>query len=246
MNIYEIIGDAVKYPISNWRKLIILGILFLLVNSLPLVGRVLLAPQLVLIGVYLILMIIPLFFVIGYIFRVLKTTIAGFNELPEFDKPWEMFIDGLKVSIVVIIYMITPWLIMRIGLFIARSNLTISSITGLVGFIVAIIFLLLLTIAIAHMAANNQFRAAFMIREVLDIISRIGWGKYILWYIIVVIIIGIISFILNFIIMLGYIGLNIATGPLVAYIIANLLSAIFIRSYLSLFFSRALGLLYPK
>ncbi|MBC7118022.1 MAG: DUF4013 domain-containing protein [Methanobacteriaceae archaeon] len=246
MNIQEIIGDAIKYPASNWRKLITLGILFLLVNSLPLLGGLLPAPLLVLIGVSLILMLIPLFFVIGYAFRVLRTTIAGFDELPEFDKIWGMFIDGLKVSSVAIVYMIIPWLIMNIGPFIAHSNPTASSITRLLGIIIAIIFGLLLTIAIAHMAANDRFKAAFRFREILDVISEIGWGKYILWYIIVAIIVWIISFILNFIITLGYIGLNIATGPLLAYIIANLLYAIFIRSYLSLFYLRALGLLYPK
>lgn len=246
MNIREIIGEAIKYPASNWRKLITLGVLFLLVSSLPLFGGFLSAPPLVLIVVSLILMLIPLFFIIGYVLRVLKTTIAGFDELPEFDGLGRMFIGGLKVSIVVVIYMIIPWLIMDIGPFIAHANPTISSITGLVGVIMAIIFLLLLTIAIAHMAANDQLRAAFRIREVLDAISRIGWGKYIIWYIIVGIMVWIISFTLNFIISLGYIGLNIVTGPLVAYIIANLLSAIFIGSYLSLFFCRALGLLYSR
>jgi hypothetical protein len=200
VNIREIIGDAIKYPASNWRKLITLGVIFLLINTLPLLGGFLSAPPLILMVVSLILMLIPLFFVIGYTFRVLRTTIAGSDELPEFDRLGEMFIDGLKVSIVFIIYMIIPGLIMDIGPFIARANPTISSITGLVGIIVAIIFLLPLTIAIAHMAANGQFRAAFRIREVLDAISRIGWGKYIIWYIVVVIMVGIISFALKFII----------------------------------------------
>lgn len=244
MDIGEIISDAIKYPASDWKKLIILGVFYLL-------------------G----FLIIPLFFAIGYVFRALKATIAGFDELPEFDEWGGMFVDGLKVFVVSLVYLIIPLIIIGVGVFTSLEkllsspgaftpygNVIVTDLTLLqaglgiiiIGIIVAIIFGLLLTIAIAHMAANDRFKAAFRFREILDVISEIGWGKYILWYIIVAIIVWIISFILNFIITLGYIGLNIATGPLLAYIIANLLYAIFIRSYLSLFYLRALGLLYPK
>ncbi|MBK6586552.1 MAG: DUF4013 domain-containing protein [Coprothermobacter sp.] len=111
-----------------------------------------------------------------------------------------MFIDGLKVSIVFYNLYDNTGADHGYRPLHSPANPTISSITGLVGIIVAIIFLLPLTIAIAHMAANGQFRAAFRIREVLDAISRIGWGKYIIWYIVVVIMVGIISFALKFII----------------------------------------------
>ncbi|BAW31895.1 MAG TPA: DUF4013 domain-containing protein [Methanothermobacter sp.] len=246
MDVHEIIVDAIKYPASSWRKFITLAMLFLLLKSLTLF-RVLPKYPLISATLSLILTLIPLFLVIGYIFRNLKTTIAGSDELPEFDKLGGMFIDGLKVLLVSIIYMIIPGIIIGAIIYLNIPNSTIRIITQSIGVIVTIIFILLANIAIAHMASKKgQFKAAFHVREVTNAISKIGWGKYIIWYIIVIIIIGIIRYAVTFIIKLGYIGLSMVISPLVSYIIASILSAIFISSYISLFYSRALGLLYPK
>jgi hypothetical protein len=70
MDIGEIISDAVKYPSSDWKKLLILGVFFILC-----------------------FVIVGIFFVLGYFLRILKSTIAGADELPEFDDLGDMFID---------------------------------------------------------------------------------------------------------------------------------------------------------
>ena len=62
MDIGEIISDSIKYPSSNWGKVLILGIIT--------IASVL---------------IIPVFLLIGYVFRIIKATLAGIDELPEFD-----------------------------------------------------------------------------------------------------------------------------------------------------------------
>lgn len=216
MDIGEIISDSVKYPISDWKKLLTLGILFLLS-----------------------FLLIPAFLAIGYAFRALKATIAGFDELPEFDEWGEMFIDGVKVFVVTIAYMIIPLIIIFAGIFLQASG-----IITVVGSILAIIFGLLLTIAIAHMAFNDsQLGAAFRISEILDVIADIGWADYIIWYIVVIIVAGIISFIANLVIGLisGLIGL---IAPLVGSAVSYILSALFVQPYLNLFYFRALGLRY--
>ncbi|HIH61330.1 MAG TPA: DUF4013 domain-containing protein [Methanobacteriales archaeon] len=231
MDIGEIISDSVKYPISDWKKLLTLGVLLLLS-----------------------FLLIPVFLAIGYAFRTLKTTIAGFDELPEFDEWGEMFIDGVKVFVVTIAYMIIPLIIIFASIFFTGSyGLTLTNVLlplqaggsiMIVGFILAIIFGLLLTIAIAHMAFNDsQLGAAFRISEILEVIADIGWANYIIWYIAIIIVGGIIGFIASLVIGLisGLMGL---IAPLVGSAVSYILSALLVQPYLNLFYYRALGLRY--
>ncbi|REE28190.1 uncharacterized protein DUF4013 [Methanothermobacter defluvii] len=177
MDIGEIVNDAIRYPSSDWKKVIILGVL--IIASI---------------------LILPVFLVMGYGFRALKASIAGFDELPEFDEWGEMFVDGLKVFVVQIAYMIVPLIIIFAG--VLGSFTMVSPDTGvitnptaftglvggttIIGIILAIILGLIETIAIAHMAYNDsELGAAFRFSEILDVISQIGWLDYIIWYIVV-------------------------------------------------------------
>ena len=62
MDIGYLTSDAMKYPSKDFKKVIILGLLMLIS-----------------------FLIIPAFMVTGYIFRVIKWSIAGVEDLPEFD-----------------------------------------------------------------------------------------------------------------------------------------------------------------
>jgi len=163
LDIGEIVNDAIRYPSSDWKKVIILGLLFLIS-----------------------FLIIPIFLATGYGFRALKASIAGFDELPEFDEWGEMFVDGLKVFVVQIVYMIVPMIIIIAGVFGSLSMVSPdtgmitnpTAFTGLlggtviIGVILAIILGLIETIAIAHMAYNDsELGAAFRFGEILDVIS---------------------------------------------------------------------------
>ncbi len=226
MDIGEIIGDALRYPTSDWMKVIELGILFLLS-----------------------FLIVPAFLALGYSFRALKATIAGLDELPDFDEWVDMLIDGLKVFAVTIVYMIIPIIVIVVtmglsspaALPIGYPNMTDLAIMQpgmgigiLIAFILAILFGLLLTVAIAHMAFNDSLGAAFQIGEILNIISEIGWVDYVIWYI-AVIIIGGIGFVASFII-----GIIPLIGPIISFV----LTAILLEPYLNLFYYRAIGLRY--
>ena len=222
MEIGEIISNAVKYPSYDWKKVIILGILFIL--SFIIVG---------------------IFFVFGYYLRIVKSTIAGIDELPEFDDWGNMFIDGLKVLVVNFIYLLIPGIIIFVGVFtsiasLAATNTSIYTapasffaligITGIIGIILALIFALFAHIAIANMALYDEIGAAFRFNEILDKIKMIGWGKYIIWYIFMLItgfVIGLIASILNII-------------PLIGTIIALLV----IYPYFVMFYSKSLGLIF--
>ena len=60
-------------------------------------------------------------------FRIIKATLAGLDELPEFDEIGEMFVDGLKIFVVAIVYAIPVYIIAAIlGLIIGGSTTTTS------------------------------------------------------------------------------------------------------------------------
>ncbi|MGI6464261.1 MAG: DUF4013 domain-containing protein [Methanobacterium sp.] len=224
MDIGEIISDSIKYPSQDWKKIIILGILIIL-------------------SIYL---IIPIVLVMGYFFRILKSSIAGFDELPDFDEWGEMVIDGLKMFVVQFVYLLIPLIVIFVGAWASIASMSVTASgnvanpnlflglmggTAIIGFILAIIFQLIGSIAVANMALNDsEFGAAFRFSEILELISMIGWGKYIIWYI-VMIIIGIVFMVIASVLqIIPFIGMIIAT--LVVY------------PYLTMFSSRSLALLF--
>lgn len=106
------------------------------------------------------------------------------------------------------------------------------NITVVFGLILAIIFGLFEIIAIANMSFYDELGAAFKFREIVGRISKIGWGRYILWFIIMIIIgiiFGIIAGILNVI-------------PYIGFIIAFIL----VYSYFYMFGGRSTGLIYAS
>ena len=58
MDIGEIISDSIKYPSAGWTKVVILGVILII----PIVN----------------------FIGLGYLFRIIKATFAGIDELPDF------------------------------------------------------------------------------------------------------------------------------------------------------------------
>ena len=222
MDIGDIISDAVRYPSSDWKKILIMGVFFIL--------------SFIIVGV---------FFLLGYFLRILKSTIAGVDELPEFDAMGDMFIDGLKVLVVYIVYLLIPGIIIVAGIFtsiasLAVTNTTISTaptsffaligVTVVIGYILALIFGLFAYIALANMALYDELEAAFRFSEILDKIKMIGWVKYIIWYIVM----GVIGLVIGFIAGL----LNII--PILGVIIALL----FIYPYFLMLLARSLGLIF--
>jgi hypothetical protein len=221
MDIGEIVSNSIKYPTSDWTKIIVLAVILLI----PIVN----------------------FIGLGYVFRIIKATLAGLDDLPEFDEIGDMFIDGLKILVVGIVYAIPVWIIAAIFSAIigavapvdytTTTTVGAGMITGIilgniVIFIIALIVGLIAVIAIFNMAYNDgQIGAAFRFSEILNYIARIGWGKYILTYIVVALIGSVIVIAAAFIgLLLLFIGIFI-TLPLA-------------MSYIYMFGARAIALLF--
>ena len=230
MDVGNVMTDSLKYPSSNWKKVLILGVMILFS-----------------------FLIIPLFIVLGYFVRVLKASLAGLEDLPEFDEWVDMIVDGIKVLLVGIVYSLPAIVIMAVSMIAIWGSL--SSITamqstgmspttalgmftgiGFIGMIVAILYLLIITpilyVAIANMAYNEELGSAFRFSEIFGLISQIGWVDLIVWYVVVILIGFVVSFIG------GIIG--------IIPIIGGIIAALTVYPYYNIFLSRAIAWLYAS
>ena len=201
--------------------------------------------------ILIVLDIIPIvnLIVTGYASRVLKES-PGADSPPKLENYGDLFIDGLKIVIASIIYMLIPLILIVAGF----GSFFAAMVTGggpnfmwggftpaymgllggtgavlvLVGLLVAFVMLILLAAGIAHMIKTGKFGKAFAFGEILGIIGKIGWGKYIAWLILIVVLAAIVGAIAGAI-------------PYVGWIIAAI-----IGPALAVFYFRSLGLLYSE
>ena len=103
-------------------------------------------------------------------------------------------------------------------------------ITGAVAFILYILFELLTEIAKCRLAKYNEMGEALKIKEVFADIKTIGVGRFIVWYLALVIITLLFAFIIRFVSAIPYVGI------LIAFLIGT--------PFIALFGARALGNLY--
>lgn len=105
MTIGSILEDAVRYPFSDWKKILILGILTLVMGIYPLINEMGLGNEPLFLA-YLFFSFIIGIFVSGYVFRIIKTSLNDVHVLPNFNLWIEMFKDGLRVFVVTVVYLI--------------------------------------------------------------------------------------------------------------------------------------------
>ncbi len=239
MNIGEIIGDAVRYPLSDPKKLLIFGIFFVvatLYSNFTTTG----AANLPLIFILGVLALIAIIFIFGYELRILRATLAGFIEIPEFDDPVDMFFDGLKVVVVGIVYTILLTVIFGI-LFLLFA--LVAGLQGLFGIFIILLVIMalfiypLILMSLTNMVYNDtEINAALKFSEIFTKISNIGWGNFLLWYLVT----GIIYLIL------AAIGvLIIGVFSLIHLkIVGGILYPLIIGSYMSFFIYRSVALFY--
>ena len=157
--------------------------------------------------------------IMGYMMRIYR----GATPSPEPDDWGTMFIDGIKLLIVGIIYAL-PIIILEIAV-IGSAGLALfmgtpnpythpGAFMGLLGavfvgilitLVVAIIIGLIATMAYVRFARTGSFGEAFNFGAILDHIGKIGWINYIFALIILVIIVGILEIILIAIPFIGFI-----------------------------------------
>jgi len=212
LEISQIIGASFEYAkklFSDLGKLVILVIL----NIIPIVNLI----------------------VVGYQTRVVKGTPTS-NELPPLAEYGDLFIQGLKVTIAIFLYMLVPMILIVLGVFSFIPSVTgirmlfpIAMGIGLLvlGVLLAFCIGIIAAMAIVHMVKNNSFGKAFAVSEILQIIGKIGWGKYIIWLIV------------TFVISLA-VG-TLSSIPLIGWILSLIVSPV-----LGVFTMRSAALIYSE
>ena len=225
--IKEIIHDALRYPLSDWKKLLILGIITVF-GTMAFTVKSSGITNHILIWFLLIVGFLIEILIYGYIFRIMKSSFAGLVKLPEFNSLFEMYIEGIKMVIVQIVYMIPvflmiPGVLLHIGILNLIANLYM------------IIIIPILLMAITNMAnGNDKLNAAFKLHEIFNKMGNIGWLNIIKWYITTGIIFLIIAF-----------GITIIIIAMVKPIsVALLIFYLIVAPYLEIYLYRSAALFY--
>lgn len=232
MDMGEIIGDAFKYPVSNWKQLLILGVIVLISQfSMEIVmgyGRVsgllyfLLIPALV-----------ASILILGYQLRTIRTSIMGENEPPEFNEWTKLFLNGLRLFITSLVYGIIPTIVLVVGfIMLLVGSSGIGVIILLLGAILLIIVGIISVMAISNMAYYDEIGAAFRFGEIRERIESIGWLRYIL----MLILLGI------FYIILAVVAALVTLIPFAGLVLVSLI----IYPFMYLFMYRAYGLIFRE
>lgn len=208
-------------------------------------------------------LLFPVFILVGYNYKVINTAVHGIingrDPLPDFEDVIAMFVDGIKVVIVQILYLLVPFFIFIIFAVIASQLSGVASsalmiIGCLITFVVFIVVELMINMGICHMAYNDgAFSKAFAFSEIKEVIDEIGWFECIVTYVGLVIITVVIAVVVTALIGLIFAVFGISgavlgadpSGILILGALINSIVAMFIVGpYLSIFNSRSLGLLY--
>lgn len=273
-SITDCVVEGLKYPFNDLKKLLGCGVLFALMSAISVfigaksfdifrttihiventtgslsqvpfsqlpAGDIYLVAGLAVIG-----FIISLF-ICGYQYNIVKFSIDKKDDLPGFSDILGMFIQGIKYFIVTVAYNIIPMLVLIGGITLIGDS-SILMVIFLISAVLFIIAYFLLVMALNNMVAYDSLKKAFDLREIIDNIANLGWGKYIgiiLFTIIVYMIIMVaVSFILSLIT-----GVFIAVVSNQAFIISifiAIIEGLFADSYGTLFFNRVCGSIYRE
>ena len=238
--ILDIYKDALEYSAKDWKTLVILGVICLFS-----------------------FLLLPAFLITGYNYRVINNAVHGIingrDPLPDFNDLIEMFVDGVKVVIVQVLYLLVPMIIFLLFAIIAGQLTGVASsalmlIGCLITLIVGVAACLMYQMGICHMAYNEgAFSKAFAISEIKEVIDEIGWFECLVTYIGLIIIIVVISLVVTALIGLifmafGISGAVLGADPSGIFVLGALINSaitmFIVGPYLSIFAARSMGLLY--
>ncbi|WP_416841149.1 DUF4013 domain-containing protein [Haloferax sp. DFSO52] len=135
------------------------------------------------------ILIIPSFIVIGYLLRVVRATMRGDEEPPEFDEWGDMLVDGLKGFAIAFVYILIPAIVALvfgfaglIGIVAGGGSDAAGALGGIVtllgllaAFVLSLIAAYLIPAALANYAETDRMGAAFEFSTLRPILTS---GKY--------------------------------------------------------------------
>ena len=273
-SITDCVVEGLKYPFNDIKKLLGFGVLFALISaistyigfksfeifrfSVHLVENTnttishipfsqLPAGDIYLVAGLAIVSIIVAVFIFGYQYDIVKFSIDKKADIPGFGDIIGMFIRGIKYFIVTVAYSIIPVLVLACGVMFV-GNTSVFMAISLISALLFIIAYFILIMALNNMVAYDSLKKAFDLREIIDLIGNLGWGKYIgivLFTIIVMMIISVaVSFILGFITVA--LAATVSNQAIVISFIIAIIEGLLVDSYMSVFFNRVCGSIYRE
>jgi hypothetical protein len=189
--------------------------------------------------ILVILDIIPIvnFVVLGYLGNVMKEP-RDSKQLPPLENYFELWIQGLKIFVASIVFMIIPLIlaipfIFLVALawisipFLATIGWFLAIVLVIGGVLLAFFLAIILVMAIVNMLKKDSFSKAFAFGEIFGIIGKVGWGTYILWLLII--------FVCSIIVA------GIGAIPVIGWILSLLIAPIF-----GVFVARSASLVYSE
>ncbi len=189
------------------------------------------------VAVLLIAAFIFSFFTAGYMVRIYR----GVKPAPDFDDWGSLFLDGLKLAIVMFLWLLPLLIILMVAFGIAIA-VGISAGTGfpwlLIGLVLlALLVLLIVGLIVALFSPMGEIRFArtgsisegLRFSKIAELIGKIGWGQYaiaLIMLIVVIIIFMVISMILSVIPFIGWV-LSLVITPLLTVFTARYYTLIY-------------------
>jgi hypothetical protein len=236
LKLKDLLRDSLKYPLSDIKMILLLGIVLLLANVIEdHISDFSYNPFLLSLGIILVFFLGML--EAGYIFKVVEQSVEGSTRLPKFTGLWSLFIHGIKETTVSLTYYLLTVVVILIGGFYMNSTVTYAfweQNLGM-GLIIAGVLLIfpmtfLLLPAILNMAHHNgKLSSAYNFKQINAKMRSVGIKKLLIPYLVTWIILG--SFYL-------YFAPEVKAIPL----IGSILSQMIITPYLIIFTGRTLGL----
>ena len=273
-SITDCVVEGLKYPFTNIKKLLGIGVLFALVSALSTVigiksfdifrmsihlventnsavsqipfSQLPAGDIYLVVGLSVISFIVGLF-ILGYQYDVVKFSIDRKADLPGFNDIAGLLVRGIKYLIVAVAYYIIPVIVWTAGIAFAGDS-PVFIIVSLIAGLLFIIAYFLMIMAVNNMVAYGSIKKAFDFREITDNIANLGWGKYIgivLFTVIVMMIISVtVGIILSFITVAFAAVIN--NQAVIISIVIAIIEGLFIDSYMTVFFSRVCGSIYRE
>lgn len=191
-----------------------------------------------------ILDVIPIvnFMVLGYLVNVMKQS-KDQNQLPALENYGDLFVQGLKMLIAIVVLMIIPLVLAAPALImLIVSQMGISEWIGPLFELVVVLPLFYIGLALAffigcitamgivNMAKNdNNISKMFAFNEILAIIGKIGWGSYIIWLAVLFIGSIVVSAVLGNIPIIGWL-LGLLVSPIIGIFMARSASLVYMEA----------------
>ena len=273
-SITDCVVEGLKYPFSDPKRLLGVGVLFALLSALSTFISVksfdifrtsihlaesanstvsqipfsqLPAGDIYLVSAIGIISFIVGLFILGYQYDVTKFSIDKKSELPGFGDILGLFIKGIKYLIAILAYNVIPMIILIAGMVLVGDS-TLLIIIILIASLLFIIANFIVIMALNNMIAHDSLKKAFDFGEITQNISNLGWGKYIgiiLFTLIVMMIISVaVSFILGFITVAF--AMTLSNQAIVISFVIAIIEGLFVDSFMTVFFCRVCGSIYRE